>query len=174
LGGHLKEGGFQVVTWRGFWVARPHPLAPQWSLSSPGRGQDQQSLCLTLCHCSGSQGSRSSPPWSGPGLPPAWLPRPQSTTSTDLWPRGPPLLLLNRLFWSERKITKAREWFHRTVKIDSDLGDAWAFFYKFELQHGTEVRRLLPMTPTHQSRMKCWRLTQLPWLLSGCSLGVSA
>lgn len=45
----------------------------------------------------------------------------------------------NRLFWSERKITKAREWFHRTVKIDSDLGDAWAFFYKFELQHGTEV-----------------------------------
>lgn len=47
--------------------------------------------------------------------------------------------VLNRLFWSERKITKAREWFHRTVKIDSDLGDAWAFFYKFELQHGTEV-----------------------------------
>ena len=46
---------------------------------------------------------------------------------------------LTRLFWSERKITKAREWFHRTVKIDSDLGDAWAFFYKFELQHGTEV-----------------------------------
>lgn len=26
------------------------------------------------------------------------------------------------------------------MKIDSDLGDAWAFFYKFELQHGTEVR----------------------------------
>lgn len=52
----------------------------------------------------------------------------------------PVLMLLDRLFWSERKITKAREWFHRTVKIDSDLGDAWAFFYKFELQHGTEVR----------------------------------
>lgn len=48
---------------------------------------------------------------------------------------------LNRLFWSERKITKAREWFHRTVKIDSDLGDAWAFFYKFELQHGTEEQQ---------------------------------
>lgn len=44
-----------------------------------------------------------------------------------------------RLFWSERKITKAREWFLRTVKIEPDLGDAWAFFYKFELQHGTEV-----------------------------------
>lgn len=51
------------------------------------------------------------------------------------------LLAVARLFWSERKITKAREWFHRTVKIDSDLGDAWAFFYKFELQHGTEPER---------------------------------
>jgi len=50
-------------------------------------------------------------------------------------------MLPDRLFWSERKITKAREWFHRTVKIDSDLGDAWAFFYKFELQHGTEEQR---------------------------------
>lgn len=49
------------------------------------------------------------------------------------------LALMFRLFWSERKITKAREWFLRTVKIEPDLGDAWAFFYKFELQHGTEV-----------------------------------
>lgn len=48
-----------------------------------------------------------------------------------------------RLFWSERKITKAREWFLRTVKIEPDLGDAWALFYKFEMQHGTEVRVLL-------------------------------
>lgn len=47
--------------------------------------------------------------------------------------------IYSRLFWSERKVTKSREWFHRTVKIDPDFGDAWAFFYKFELQHGTEV-----------------------------------
>lgn len=47
--------------------------------------------------------------------------------------------VLYRLFWSERKITKAREWFLRTVKIEPDLGDTWGFFYKFELQHGTEV-----------------------------------
>ena len=46
----------------------------------------------------------------------------------------------SRLFWSERKITKAREWFLRTVKIEPDLGDAWALFYKFEQQHGSEVR----------------------------------
>ncbi|MBN3281616.1 PRP6 factor, partial [Polyodon spathula] len=51
------------------------------------------------------------------------------------------LLAVAKLFWSERKITKAREWFHRTVKIEPDLGDAWAFFYKFELQHGTEEQQ---------------------------------
>lgn len=43
------------------------------------------------------------------------------------------------MFWSERKIGKAREWFNRTVKIDPDLGDAWANFYKFEKMHGDEV-----------------------------------
>ena len=48
-------------------------------------------------------------------------------------------LFVFRLFWSERKINKAREWFQRTVKIDPDYGDAWAYFYKFELQYGTEV-----------------------------------
>lgn len=29
---------------------------------------------------------------------------------------------------------------NRAVKLDPDLGDSWAYFYKFELQHGTEVR----------------------------------
>lgn len=52
------------------------------------------------------------------------------------------------MFWSERKITKAREWFLRTVKIEPDLGDAWALFYKFELQHGTEVRIMLMRPPS--------------------------
>uniref|UniRef100_A0A3P8WU10 Pre-mRNA-processing factor 6 n=1 Tax=Cynoglossus semilaevis TaxID=244447 RepID=A0A3P8WU10_CYNSE len=51
------------------------------------------------------------------------------------------LLAVAKLFWSERKITKAREWFLRTVKIDPDLGDSWAMFYKFELQHGTEEQQ---------------------------------
>ena len=43
------------------------------------------------------------------------------------------------MFWIERKVSKAREWFQRAVKIEPDLGDTWAHFYKFELQHGTEV-----------------------------------
>ena len=45
------------------------------------------------------------------------------------------------MFWSERKISKAREWFHRTVKIEPDLGDAWAYFYKFEATHGDEEKK---------------------------------
>nr|CAB3265193.1 pre-mRNA-processing factor 6 [Phallusia mammillata] len=51
------------------------------------------------------------------------------------------LLAIARLFWSERKLTKAREWFLRTVKIDPDFGDAWAYFYRFELAHGNEEKQ---------------------------------
>ncbi|XP_047144488.1 pre-mRNA-processing factor 6 [Hydra vulgaris] len=51
------------------------------------------------------------------------------------------LLAVSKLFWSERKLNKAREWFNRTVKIDPDFGDAWAYFYKFELAHGTEANQ---------------------------------
>ena len=40
------------------------------------------------------------------------------------------------LFWADRKIEKAREWFNRAVTVNSDLGDAWAHFYKFEQQFG--------------------------------------
>nr|KAG5694409.1 hypothetical protein BaRGS_017442 [Batillaria attramentaria] len=48
------------------------------------------------------------------------------------------LLAASQLFWSERKLSKARDWFNRTVKIDPDLGDAWAAFYKFESLHGDQ------------------------------------
>ena len=48
------------------------------------------------------------------------------------------LLACSKLFWTERKIGKAREWFNRTVKIEPDLGDSWAYFYKFELTFGKE------------------------------------
>ncbi|CAF0919146.1 unnamed protein product [Brachionus calyciflorus] len=51
------------------------------------------------------------------------------------------LLAVSKLFWSERKIQKAREWFNRTVKLNSDLGDAWAYYYKFEKMHGTEEQQ---------------------------------
>nr|SVE94077.1 EOG090X017X [Simocephalus serrulatus] len=47
------------------------------------------------------------------------------------------LLAVSKLFWTERKTQKCREWFNRAVKIDPDFGDAWGYFYKFELLHGT-------------------------------------
>ncbi|KRX96568.1 Pre-mRNA-processing factor 6, partial [Trichinella pseudospiralis] len=51
------------------------------------------------------------------------------------------LLAVSKLFWSERKVNKAREWFNRTVKVDPDLGDSWAYYYKFEQVHGTEEQQ---------------------------------
>lgn len=44
---------------------------------------------------------------------------------------------IGRLFWSERKIDKARNWLQRAVKTDPDLGDCWAWWLKFEQSHGT-------------------------------------
>ncbi len=38
------------------------------------------------------------------------------------------------LFWSDRKIDKARSWWNRAVTIAPDIGDNWASYYKFELQ----------------------------------------
>lgn len=51
------------------------------------------------------------------------------------------LLAVSKLFWSEQKIQKSREWFNRTMKSDPDFGDAWANFYKFELIYGDEKQQ---------------------------------
>uniref|UniRef100_A0A336MK64 Pre-mRNA-processing factor 6 n=1 Tax=Culicoides sonorensis TaxID=179676 RepID=A0A336MK64_CULSO len=65
------------------------------------------------------------------------------------------LLAVSKLFWSERKIQKCREWFNRTLKIEPDFGDAWAYFYKFELLLGTEeqqkdvLQRCITAEPHH-------------------------
>lgn len=50
-------------------------------------------------------------------------------------------LVVVKLFWSQWKIIKVREWFYCIVKIDLDLGDVWVFFYKFELQYGIEEQQ---------------------------------
>jgi len=44
-----------------------------------------------------------------------------------------------RIFWAERKLEKAQNWFEKSILLDSDLGDTWAWYYKFLLQHGTDV-----------------------------------
>jgi pre-mRNA-processing factor 6 len=60
-----------------------------------------------------------------------------------------------RLFWAERKIEKARQWFDRAVSAGPDIGDAWGWWLKFERQHGTAVqeeeviRRCIGAEPRH-------------------------
>nr|POE48069.1 pre-mrna-splicing factor prp1 [Quercus suber] len=46
-----------------------------------------------------------------------------------------------RLFWAERKLEKADNWFQKAVALDPDYGDTWAWWYKFLVQHGTEEKR---------------------------------
>jgi len=46
-----------------------------------------------------------------------------------------------RIFWGERKLDKAASWFEKAIVLDSDLGDAWAWYLKFLGQHGTEEKR---------------------------------
>ncbi|KAG9080350.1 hypothetical protein FRC06_006755 [Ceratobasidium sp. 370] len=43
-----------------------------------------------------------------------------------------------RLFWAEGKIEKARQWFQRAIATNSDRGETWAWWLKFERQHGTK------------------------------------
>ncbi|OJD27669.1 hypothetical protein ACJ73_00937 [Blastomyces percursus] len=46
-----------------------------------------------------------------------------------------------RIFWGERKLDKAMTWFEKAIVSNSDLGDVWAWYYKFLLQHGTDEKR---------------------------------
>ncbi|EFX03542.1 mRNA splicing factor [Grosmannia clavigera kw1407] len=42
-----------------------------------------------------------------------------------------------RVFWAERKLERAQNWFEKALVLDPDAGDAWAWYYRFLLQHGT-------------------------------------
>jgi pre-mRNA-processing factor 6 len=46
-----------------------------------------------------------------------------------------------RVFWETGKIEKARTWFERAVELQPDIGDFWAYYYKFEIQHGTQEQQ---------------------------------
>ncbi|EEB05624.1 U4/U6 X U5 tri-snRNP complex subunit Prp1 [Schizosaccharomyces japonicus yFS275] len=48
------------------------------------------------------------------------------------------LCTVARIFWIERKLDKARNWFFKAIKADQDNGDVWAWFYKFSLEVGTK------------------------------------
>ncbi|KAI9751792.1 MAG: hypothetical protein M1815_000922 [Lichina confinis] len=46
-----------------------------------------------------------------------------------------------RIFWYERKLDKASNWFEKAILLDSEIGDTWAWYFKFLRQHGTEEKR---------------------------------
>lgn len=54
-----------------------------------------------------------------------------------------PILFITvaRIFWGERRLEKAATWFEKALVLDADLGDSWAWYYKFLEQHGTEEKK---------------------------------
>ncbi|KAI9848408.1 MAG: hypothetical protein M1837_000203 [Sclerophora amabilis] len=50
-------------------------------------------------------------------------------------------VVVARIFWYERRLEKAASWFEKAILLDSDLGDTWAWYFKFLLQHGTDEKR---------------------------------
>uniref|UniRef100_A0A0E0IUQ8 PRP1 splicing factor N-terminal domain-containing protein n=2 Tax=Oryza TaxID=4527 RepID=A0A0E0IUQ8_ORYNI len=63
-----------------------------------------------------------------------------------------------KLFWHDRKVDKARSWLNRAVTLAPDIGDFWALYYKFELQHGNAdtqkdvLQRCVAAEPKHGER----------------------
>ncbi|OMO59771.1 RNA-processing protein, HAT helix [Corchorus capsularis] len=65
------------------------------------------------------------------------------------------IAVVAKLFWHDRKVDKARVWLNRAVTLAPDIGDFWALYYKFELQHGSEenqkdvLKRCIGAEPKH-------------------------
>lgn len=65
------------------------------------------------------------------------------------------LIASAKLFWIERRFPKVREWLAKALKVDSDLGDTWAWLYKVETEHGTTaaadevIRKCSDAEPRH-------------------------
>ncbi|PPQ84760.1 LOW QUALITY PROTEIN: hypothetical protein CVT25_007539 [Psilocybe cyanescens] len=60
-----------------------------------------------------------------------------------------------RVLWADRMVERARDWFGRATATDPDLGDVWAWWLKFERQHGNECVAAEPHhSPVWQSIAK--------------------
>jgi len=61
------------------------------------------------------------------------------THALDRLPDDPYVLLaVAKVFWDARKINTARTWFTRATTASPALGDTWIYFYKMELECGTQ------------------------------------
>ena len=52
------------------------------------------------------------------------------------------MIAIAKIFIEEKMIEKARKWFEKATKINPDLGDAWAYYYKMEIKYGNDVNYL--------------------------------
>jgi pre-mRNA-processing factor 6 len=65
------------------------------------------------------------------------------------------LATVAKLFWHDRKVDKATNWLNRAVTLAPDIGDFWALYHKFELQHGNAdtqkdvLKRCVAAEPKH-------------------------
>ncbi|ORY65404.1 PRP1 splicing factor [Pseudomassariella vexata] len=68
--------------------------------------------------------------------------KPQALEAIKEVDNDPTLLVaVARIFWGERKLDKAQNWFEKALIRDSDYGDSWAWYYKFLVEHGTSEKR---------------------------------
>jgi pre-mRNA-processing factor 6 len=71
------------------------------------------------------------------------------------------------LFASERKNEKARKWFERAVKLNSDLGDSWVKYYALELEIGTvetqtKIKERCVKEEPHHGEIWCSIMKDMP------------
>jgi pre-mRNA-processing factor 6 len=43
------------------------------------------------------------------------------------------VLSIAKIFWKEKKYEKARKWMERSLALDANIGDTWAYYWKFIL-----------------------------------------
>lgn len=81
-------------------------------------------------------------------------------------------LAIAKVEWADGNVDEARNLFNVAVKLDPDLGDSWAYFYRFETLCGTEAtqedvtKRCVVAEPRHGSEWckvskapENWKLT---------------
>jgi len=60
-----------------------------------------------------------------------------------------------KIFWADHKFDKTKTWFNRAITLNPDFGDAWAYFYSFQLKHGTKdeqeqlLKQCVDIAPRH-------------------------
>ena len=68
--------------------------------------------------------------------------KPRSLDAIKVVESDPTLFVtVARVFWGERKVEKAASWFEKAIVLDPDLGDTWAWYWRFLGEYGTEEKR---------------------------------